>query len=92
MNSIYPRDCAAAIRQKKFSQNEERHILEESGTDVVNERDSQGRLCPPSLLPQFYEGKNPVQVQEVTSQLASLYLEEDLKARERLDFQYHRFF
>jgi polysaccharide biosynthesis transport protein len=57
--------------------------LEESGANVINERTGKEGFATITFTIS-YEGKNPAQVQKVTSQLASLYLEEDLKARERL--------
>ena len=57
--------------------------LEELSADVVNERTGKGNYATIAFT-LFYEGKNPVQVQKVTSQLASLYIEEDIKAREKL--------
>ena len=57
--------------------------LEEITADVVNERTSKGGFATIAFT-LFYEGKNPVQVQKVTKKLASLYIDEDLKAREKL--------
>lgn len=57
--------------------------LEEITADVVNERTSKGGSATIAFT-LFYEGKNPVQVHKVTKRLVSLYIEEDLKAREKL--------
>ncbi len=56
--------------------------LEETGANVVSERTGREGYATIAFT-LSYEGKNPEQVQRVTSQLASLYLEEDLKAREK---------
>jgi len=65
--------------------------LEESGANVVNERTGKEGYATIAFTI-AYEGKNPAQVQKVTSQLASLYLEEDLKAREKLTSNTTAFF
>jgi uncharacterized protein involved in exopolysaccharide biosynthesis len=57
--------------------------LKELSADVVNERTSKESYATVAFT-LFYEGKDPIQVQKVASHLASLYIEEDLKAREKL--------
>ena len=65
--------------------------LEESSANVVNERTGKEGYATIAFTIS-YEGKNPAQVQKVASQLSSLYLEEDLKARERLTSNTTAFF
>jgi uncharacterized protein involved in exopolysaccharide biosynthesis len=80
--NLYPEMRDRYLTEEILQKMREDISLEEAGTNVVNERSGKQSYATIAFT-LSYEGRNPGQVQKVTSQLASLYLEEDLKAREK---------